>query len=157
MAIRGFVKDLAYTTKVYSSIKKIVVLFFMIPFLLTSCSHFNAVTYFDNTTYTNLTELKQVVTEFYKSFESEKINEEEIKGIRIEILQAYEYEKGKGEKNKETTEQLNKIYEMFQRHVEDRKNNNIWTETHRQNKEKFISIAFDTAIETEKLKNKNIK
>ena len=67
----------------------------------------------------------------------------------------YEYEKGKGEKNTETIEQMKIIKEMFERHVTDRLEKGIWTNAHMMNNVENITDAFDIAIATESLKNKN--
>jgi hypothetical protein len=78
-----------------------------------------------------------------------------IMAIRLELAQVYEYEKGKGKKNRETTEQIEIIHKMFERHVEDRVKGDHWSETHLQNVKENIEDLFDIAIQTERLKNKN--
>ena len=67
----------------------------------------------------------------------------------------YEYEKGKGGKNKETYEQIRIIQNMFERHVNDRLNSGTWSKINLDNLKKNIVDAFDIAIKTERLKNKN--
>ena len=47
------------------------------------------------------------------------------------------------------------IEEMFDRHVKDRITNGVWSETHLDNQKENIAEAFDIAIRTESLKNKN--
>jgi len=44
---------------------------------------------------------------------------------------------------------------MFERHVSDRLTTGRWTTTHLNNQKQNIAEAFDIAIKTERLKNKN--
>jgi len=111
--------------------------------------------YYDPTTYKNLTDLKPEVAELYESFVEEDIDLREVAGIRLELAQAFEYERGKGESNHETARQIELIKKMFEAHVQDRLKNGKWSEANFQNKKENIEDAFDMAIHTERLKNKN--
>ena len=91
----------------------------------------------------------------YDTFTQNEINEQRIESIQLKLAQMYEYEKGKGERNKETMLQIGIIQNMFERHVEDRIENGIWSEVHARNIKENMSEAFDIAISTENLKNKN--
>lgn len=111
--------------------------------------------YYDPTTYKNLTDLKPRVAALYDSFVDDAVDTKAIGAIRLELAQVYEYEKGKGEKNRETTAQVDLILKMFERHVADRVNGIPWSEAHLQNEKENIEELFDIAIQTERLKNKN--
>lgn len=106
-------------------------------------------------TYKNLTELKPEVVFLYETFTTDSINLERIAYVRLRLAQVYEYEKGKGSKNKETYEQIEIIQNMFERHVKDRLEKGKWTKEHFENVKTNIEEAFDIAIQTERLKNKN--
>lgn len=111
--------------------------------------------YFDPTTYKNLTDLKPQVLLLYDSFTDEDLNKKNIQNIRLKLAQIYEYEKGKGEQNRETYAQIELVQRIFERHIKDRNENERWSEIHLNNQKQNISEAFDIAIQTENLKNKN--
>ncbi|MCG3115019.1 MAG: hypothetical protein LLH30_05005 [Candidatus Manganitrophus sp. SA1] len=127
---------------------------FLLPFFLIGCAA-SFLHYYDPTTYKNLTDLKPKVAMLYETFEEEAIDLEAVRQIRLEMGQAYEYEKGKGEKNRETARQIGLILEMFSRHVQEWKNKGKWSEAQIQNRWENMEEAFDIAISTERLKNKN--
>jgi len=112
------------------------------------------ISYFDQTTYKNLTDIKPQVLLLYETFTNEEIDTMLIDNIRLKLAQTYEYEKGK-DNNSETTRQIKKIQEMFERHVKDRFEKGKWTKEHLENKKENIEEAFDIAIKTERAKNKN--
>lgn len=133
------------------------ILFFLLSCsapLLLSCSGL-LLHYYDPTTYKNLTDLKPKVSALYDSFSEDGIDKKAIAAIRLELAQAYEYVKGKGESNQETTKQVEIIRDMFERHVQDRLDNGKWSEIDLDNMKENIEEAFDIAISTERLKNKN--
>lgn len=121
-----------------------------------SCAvSFGKITYFDPTTYKNLTDLKPEVLMLYDTFASDQVDTGKVSALRLKLAQAYEYEKGKGDKNKETYEQIAIIQNMFNRHVDERLRDGKWNEANLSNKKENIGDAFDIAIRTERLKNKN--
>jgi len=122
---------------------------------LSGCVHIGGITYYDPTTYKDLTDLKPEVATLYDTFTGDTIDNDQISAIRLKLAQMYEYERGKGEKNKETYTQINIIQTMFERHVSDRINGGKWSMTHANNQKETIAEAFDIAIKTEALKNKN--
>lgn len=127
-----------------------------IIFIISGCAQwFGFPAYFDSTTYKNLTDLKPQILMLYDTFIQKEIDDVRIESIRLKLAQIYEYEKGKGERNKETMSQIGIIQNMFERHVEDRIENGIWTELHAGNLKENMAEAFDIAISTENLKNKN--
>lgn len=111
--------------------------------------------YYDPTTYKNLTDVKPEVAALYDTFANDPADSGRIAAVRLTLARIYEYEKGKGEKNAETTRQIQIIQGMFERHMEDRLKTGKWSATHLANKKDNIAEAFDTAIQTERLKNKN--
>ena len=124
--------------------------------LFSSCASFLGFpSYYDATTYKNLTDNKAETLFLYDTFATDSIDEAKITAVRLKLAQAYEYEKGKGEKNKETREQLEIIQQMFGRHVSDRVKNGKWPAVHLANQKTNLAEAFDIAIATERLKNKN--
>jgi len=122
--------------------------------LLLSCSGL-LLHYYDPTSYKNLTDLKPKVSVLYDSFAQDGIDKKAIAGIRLELAQAYEYVKGKGKSNQETIKQVEIIHDMFERHVQDRVENGKWSEIDLENMKENIEEAFDIAISTERLKDKN--
>lgn len=115
---------------------------------------FSPTTYYDFTTYKALTEAKAEMNFLYESFTKNELDMKDVQQMRLTIAKIYEYEKGKGDKNKETVSQIKIIRDMFKEHIADRENG-VWNETHMQNKQELILDAFDIAIKTEMLKNKN--
>lgn len=110
--------------------------------------------YYDPTTFRNLTALKPKIATLYETFTRDPLNQEKIAEARLELAQIYEYEKGKGESNRETTRQVEIIRDMFERHLKDRQQA-TWKTIFMEEKRKNIEDAFDIAIKTERLKNKN--
>ncbi|MBI4241208.1 MAG: hypothetical protein HY613_05775 [Candidatus Rokubacteria bacterium] len=111
--------------------------------------------YYDPTTFRSLTALKPKVAMLYQSFTQESVNPDKIAEIGLELAQVYEYERGKGEPNRETARQVQIIREMFDRHVDHRLKQGRWSTAFMQNVQQNIQDAFDIAIRTERLKNKN--
>ncbi len=123
---------------------------------ITGCaSLFGLVTYYDPQTYKNLTDLKPEVMALYDTFATDTMDVGRVAAVRLKFAQAHEYEKGKGKKNKPTLEQVGIIQQMVERHIADRSNTGRWNETHLKNQKQDIGEAFDIAIVTERLKNKN--
>jgi hypothetical protein len=121
-----------------------------------SCASFLGFpSYYDATTYKSLTDLKAETLFLYETFATDSVEEAKIMQVRLKLAQAYEYEKGKGANNKETREQVEIIQQMFGRHVSDRMNKGKWTSVHLANQKTNLAEAFDIAIATERLKNKN--
>jgi hypothetical protein len=116
---------------------------------------FGGITYYDPTTYKNMTDLKPEVLMLYDTFTSDPVDAARVFDVRLKFAQAYEYEKGKGDKNRETYEQISIIQRMFERHIAERTRDGKWNEANLSNKKENIGAAFDTAIRTERSKNKN--
>jgi len=123
-------------------------------FFAQGCGLFGGITYYDTTTYKNLTENKAEVVSLYESFTEAKVDSAAVRSVKLKLSKMYEYEKGKGSKNQETVKQIEIIRETFERHVSERLQQGRWSDTNMQNKAENISEAFDIAIQTEALKNK---
>lgn len=124
-------------------------------FVFVSCSLFRGVSYYDPTTYKNLTDLKPYVMFLYASFGEEEVDEDRIWYVRLRLAQIHEYEKGKGPSNKETADQIGKIVEMYEEDVHARLAGASWNEAQINNSTENVVDAFDIAIQTERLKNRN--
>lgn len=134
------------------------ILIFTLLFLicLPGCARFlGFTTYYDPTTYKNLTDLKPKVSALYDTFTRDSVEVSDISAIRLNLAQIYEYEKGKGIKNSETSKQISIIQNMYEEAVKDRLSKGKWSDEHLSNKKQNIMDAFDIAIQTENLKNKN--
>lgn len=137
------------------SIHLTFVLSALISISLIGCKSFNSdLSNYDPVTYKNLTDLKPETIELFESFSDSSIDPKTISLIRLKIAQIYEYEKGKGLKNQETLKQIEKIRDMFQRHVQNRSDHGPWSKEFKANKEENMSEAFDIAIKSETLKNR---
>jgi len=112
-------------------------------------------TYFDPTTYKNLTDLKPRVDNLYLLFVTDQYDTLKVQNIKLRLAQIYEYERGKGSDNEATAKQINLIRGMFDRHSTSRLNGGRWSNEMLQNNKENIMKLFDTAIETEWLKNRN--
>ena len=136
--------------------RELISLIIMIAILGGCSSLLQFPSYYDSTTYKNLTDLKPEVLVLYDSFAGNAVDSAQISALRLKFEQMLEYEKGKGPKNAETAKQIELIKSMYERHVADRLNSQTsWNETHRDNCKENIGEAFDIAISTEALKNKN--
>ncbi|MEK7273675.1 MAG: hypothetical protein AAB110_00315 [Candidatus Desantisbacteria bacterium] len=123
---------------------------------LSGCAHINGgITYFDSTTYKNLTDLKPEVMALYDTFGMDTIDNSKISAVNLKLAQMYEYEKGKGEWNKETYKLIERIQILFKRHIDNRLQSGAWSTVHANNQKETIAEAFKLSIETEALKNKN--
>lgn len=112
------------------------------------------VTYFDTTTYKNLTDLKPEVMALYDGFTAKELDAPKVAAVKLRLAQAAEYEKGKGTANDKTADQFAILQRMFARHVQDRAEHGPWSEDAKQGAEQNIGDAFDIAIASENLKNK---
>jgi hypothetical protein len=115
--------------------------------------------YYDATTYTQLTSLKAETSILVESFDTKPYveNEAKIEATTLNLRKAYEYEKGKGEPNSDTTKQLSKIADLFMEDVKDYKDSGPGTLGAKYFQEASVVLgqAFDIAISTENLKNKD--
>ncbi|MGA1840101.1 MAG: hypothetical protein ACMUIU_05695 [bacterium] len=117
------------------------------------------ISYYDATTYTQLTSLKAETTMLVESFDTTPYaeNQKKIEETILNLKKAYEYEKGKGNPNSDTTKQFGKIYGLFTDDVKDYKENRPGElgKKYFQEAAKILGQAFDIAISTENLKNKD--
>jgi len=124
---------------------------------LTSCSI--PLSYRDAITYKNLTDLKAEAMTLIETFDAKPVaaNEAAIESVTLEFRKALEYEKGKGKSNNDTIEQLNKIQGLLNDDIKDYRENGNATlgPKYFQEAAKTLGQAFDIAIATENLKNKD--
>jgi len=121
---------------------------------LHGCGIFSPVSYYDSTTYRNLTELKVYTSFLYDSFMEDSVDQKDIKYVKIRLMQTLEYEKEKGIPNEKTTKQLQLIIDDFKDYVANRLEQGKWNQTQRDNAVTNINILFDIAISSELKKNK---
>lgn len=117
------------------------------------------ISYYDATTYTQLTSLKAETTTLVASFDTKKVsdNESKIEQTTLNLRKAYEYEKGKGDPNSDTTKQFEKIEQLFDSDIKEYREggpNSLGVKYFRE-AAIVLGQAFDIAIATENLKNKD--
>ncbi|SRR5258706_16202141 len=117
------------------------------------------ISYYDATTYTNLTSLKAETTSLIETFDEKTYdkNEAKIEAASLSFLKAYEYEKGKGAPNSDTARQFEIIRKLYLGAVTDYRargpgglGKKFFGAASTQ-----LGQAFDIAIATENLKNKD--
>lgn len=115
------------------------------------------ISYYDATTYKNLTDLKVEATLLVASFDTKTVadNEGKISDVTVKLLKAYEYEKGKGKPNSDTMTQLEKIKGLFDQDVSDYRSGVKLGPKFFREAATVLGQAFDIAISTENLKNKD--
>jgi hypothetical protein len=124
---------------------------------LTSCAI--PLTYHDTTTYKNLTDLKAETMMLFETFDTKPYtsNEAALVDLALKFRKAYEYEKGKGVANSKTMQQFDELQKLLNADVAD------YRESRRaklgpnyfQQAAVVLGQAFDIAIATENLKNKD--
>lgn len=117
------------------------------------------ISYYDSTTYAQLTSLKAETTTLIESFDTKPYaeNQKKIEETTLNLRKAYEYEKGKGDPNSDIAKQFDKIYGLFMDDVTDYKESQPGElgQKYFQEAAKILGQAFDIAISTENLKNKD--
>lgn len=132
---------------------------FLLPLLLVVQACTIPISYYDATTYTQLTSLKVEMTSLVASFDTVEVaaNEAKIDATTLEFRKALEYERGKGEPNSDTAAQFEKILELFTEDVKDYRDGTSEPLGPKYFQEAAVVLgqAFDIAISTENLKNKD--
>lgn len=116
------------------------------------------ISYYDATSYKQLTDLKVEAVTLVSTFGSKPLssNEPAIADVTMKLEKAYEYEKGKGSKNSLTMQQLEKIVALFKEDVQlYRGQATDLGPGFFQEAATALGQAFDIAIATENLKNKD--
>jgi hypothetical protein len=125
---------------------------------LSGCSGI-PISYYDATTYTQLTALKAETTLLVESFDTKPVsdNKDAIDKVTLSLRKAYEYERGKGKPNSDTTKQFEKIIGLFNDDVNDYREDGPKALGEKYFREASVVLgqAFDIAIATENLKNKD--
>ncbi|MCE9687444.1 hypothetical protein LZP73_14740 [Shewanella sp. AS16] len=133
---------------------------FLILISLVACSGI-PISYYDATTYTQLTSLKAETTTLVGSFDTKPFteNRERIEATTLSLKKAYEYEKGKGNPNSDTEKQFTKVVGLFMDDVQYYKEDGPGAlgKKYFQEASVVLGQAFDIAISTENLKNKDKK
>jgi len=126
--------------------------------ILSACSGI-PISYYDATTYTQLTSLKAETTMLVESFDTKPVeeNEQNIADVTLSLRKAYEYELGKGKPNSETARQFDIIMKLFNEDVKDYRESGPGELGPKYFGEASVVLgqAFDIAIATENLKNKD--
>ena len=124
---------------------------------LTSCAI--PISYRDAITYKNLTDLKAEAMTLVETFDTRPVaqNEANIENITLEFRKAREYEIGKGKANNDTIKQLDEIWKLLNEDIADyRENGNgILGPKYFREAAVVLGQAFDIAISTENLKNRD--
>jgi len=124
---------------------------------LTSCAI--PIIYHDAATYKNLTDLKAEAVILVETFDTKPFsaNEAAVADITLKFRKAYEYEKGKGIANNDTLKQFDEIWKLLNGDITDYRENGNATlgPKYFQEAARVLGQAFDIAIATENLKNKD--
>jgi hypothetical protein len=140
--------------------KKFAQLMFIQLVLLLGLAACNGVpiSYYDNTTYTQLTSLKAETTLLMESFDAKPYAENQVKieATLLNLRKAYEYEKGKGA-NSDTEKQFEIITDLFKDDIKEYQENGpgVLGRKYFQQAAVALGQAFDIVIATENLKNKD--
>lgn len=125
---------------------------------LSACSGV-PIRYYDGTTYAQLTSLKAETMILVESFDTKPYaeNQQKIEETTLNLRKVYEYERGKGDLNRYITEQLTIITGMFMDDVKDYQEGGPGALGPKYFQEASVVLgqAFDIAIATENLKNKD--
>lgn len=117
------------------------------------------ISYYDVTTYRNLTELKAEAATLVETFDSvpPAENEDEIAALLLELRKAFEYEKGKGAANSDTMLQLEKIRGLIADDIREYRESgpDVLGAAFFDEAAKVLEQAFDIAIATESAKNRD--
>lgn len=149
--------ELLLRLKNTSRFLSIPILLIIVLFNLSACSTL-PLSYYDETTYRQLTSLKAETVLLVESFDIKpySANENKIEDTTLSLRKAYEYEKGKGEPNTDSIEQFDKVYKLFIDDVKDYKENGPGELGNKyfQEAAAVLGQSFDILIATENLKNK---
>ena len=135
-----------------------IVCLLALSFAATSCSGV-PISYYDPTTYAELTSLKAETTLLVATFDARPIadNEARIEATTLHLHQAYEYEAGKGAPNSDTAQQFQLVKNLFTTTVQEYRDNGPGALGAHYFREAatVLGQAFDVAIATENLKNED--
>ncbi len=126
----------------------------LIPALLLFLQACTILPAYDQATVDRLEATRTEVLKLYDTFTGSQVNDEEIAAVRQQLVDLQSYEADKGQANKLMTVQIGYVLEMFDRHVENRKEQGRWSATNKNNKKELIAAAFEQAVRTEQEKNR---
>ena len=118
--------------------------------LVAGCAHLS---FYDAKTDGTLTRAKQEVVALYDTFTQDPADNQKIGGVRAMVSDELKYEQAKPD-NVETAKQVSLIQGMFERQVQSRLKDGPWNSAVLNNNKENISDAFDSAIRTERSKNR---
>ena len=117
------------------------------------------ISYYDATTYAQLTSLKAETSMLIESFDTKPVaqNESRIETTSLNFRKAYEYEKGKGAPNSDTAQQFEKLRKLYNDTIQEYRDHGPKElgPKYFQEAAKVLGQAFDIAIATENAKNKD--
>lgn len=150
-------ETLAITTSLHKKTIANLLSAFLVTIALCACTV--PISYYDATTYKQLTSLKAESTLLVESFDTKPVDENTaaIEQVTLNFRKAYEYEFGKGDHNSDTAQQFKIIQGLFEEDVKDYLEEGPQALGPKYFKEasKALGEAFDIAIATENLKNKD--
>lgn len=130
----------------------------LIAVLVAGCSSV-PISYYDATTFTHLTSLKAEATMLVETFDQKPFvqNETKIEATTLNLRKAHEYEKGKGAPNSDTARQFDIVVKLYADTVTEYKENapGKLGLKYFQEAARALGQAFDIAIATENVKNKD--
>lgn len=130
----------------------------LIALLTAGCSSV-PISYYDATTFTHLTSLKAEATMLVETFDQKPFaqNEAKIEATTLNLRKAHEYEKGKGAPNSDTARQFDIVAKLYVGTVTEYKENapGKLGPKYFQEAARILGQAFDIAIATENVKNKD--
>jgi len=117
------------------------------------------ISYYDATTYHNLTSLKAEAATLVETFDYKPVadNESAIQTLLLSFRKAYEHEKGKGRPDKDTVQQFTKLRKLLDDDIADYRSGGPGKFGPKYFREAAVVLeqAFDIVIATENLKNKD--
>lgn len=123
-----------------------------------ACACAIPVSYYDSTTYRNLTDLKAEMMTVVEGFDTVTYarSEPRVDQLRLALRKAREYEQGKGEPNSDTVKQFVVVGKLFEETVDEYRGTRPGElgKKYFQEAATVIGQAFDIAIATENAKNK---
>jgi hypothetical protein len=115
--------------------------------------------YYDSTTYSNLTSLKAETSMLIETFDKRSFsqNESKIEATTLNLRKAHEYEKGKGTPNSDTAKQFEHVVKLYGDTINEYRDHGPGKlgPKYFQEAARVLGQAFDIVIQTENLKNKD--
>jgi len=134
--------------------KTLIVSFTTVLLILVGCAS-SLISRYDKETHQNMAYLKPMIEDVYLMYyQKASVDVICLNKINNTFRRILAYEKSKGGPNTDTVKQIKIVYNMFERHANERIKQGIWPKAHAENKLKNIQKAIDLVIESELSKNK---